>query len=101
FATTGGKDFDSRACIEFLQSYPLDLRNWKVKNSDRRDLKFLEPNFRGQTTDHRLPLQEAPLYRHNGNIFTLDAEGDGKSLISAGDVWLLPYWMGRYYGFIR
>jgi len=45
-------------------------------------------------------LGELPLYRHNGQIFTLDRDGNGQTLISAGDVWLLPYWMGRYLGLI-
>jgi hypothetical protein len=26
----------------------------------------------------------------------LDDDGGGKSEYSAGDIWLLPYWMGRY-----
>ena len=100
YAMTGAKDFDLEQSVRFLQTYPLDLRNWAVQNSQRNDLKILPPNFRGQTTSELLPLGEIPLYRHNGQIFRLDSEGDGKSLISAGDVWLLPYWMGRYLGVI-
>ena len=97
---TGAKEFDLEQSVGFLKSYPLDLRNWAVQNSQRNDLKMLPANFRGQTTSELLPLGEIPLYRHNGQIFRLDSEGDGKSLISAGDVWLLPYWMGRYLGVI-
>ena len=100
YAMTGAKEFDLEQSVGFLKSYPLDLRNWAVQNSQRNDLKMLPANFRGQTTSELLPLGEIPLYRHNGQIFRLDSEGDGKSLISAGDVWLLPYWMGRYLGVI-
>jgi hypothetical protein len=78
----------------------MDLRNWGMKNSHRKDIELLPANFRGQTTRELLPLGEIPLYRHNGQIFTLDSDGDGTSLISAGDTWLLPYWMGRYLGII-
>jgi hypothetical protein len=100
YATTGAEDFDLDESIGFLKGYPLDMRNWAMKNSQRKDIKLLPQNIRGQTTEELLPLDEIPLYRHNGQIFTLDSEGDGKSLISAGDVWLLPYWMGRYLGVI-
>jgi hypothetical protein len=101
YASTGAKEFDLDRSVRFLQSYPLDMRNWAVTNSNRKDLELLPANFRSQTTRELLPLSELPLYRHNGEIFTLDSGGDGTSLISAGDVWLLPYWMGRYLGVIK
>ncbi|MCY1719445.1 hypothetical protein OU798_03780 [Prolixibacteraceae bacterium Z1-6] len=100
YSMTGAKDFDLDESIEFLQQYPLDLRHWGMKNSQRQDVEYLPDNFRGQTTKELLPLQEIPLYRHNGQIFKLDCEGNGSSLVSAGDTWLLPYWMGRYLGVI-
>ena len=101
YASTGSKEFDLDRSIRFLQEYPLDLRNWAVQNSQRKDLELLPANFRNQTTRELLPLGEIPLYRHNGEIFRLDSQGDGASLISAADVWLLPYWMGRYLGVIK
>ncbi len=100
YAMTGAIDFDLEQSVWFLKTYPLDLRNWSIQNSHRRDIELLPSNFRGQTTRDLLPLGEIPLYRHNGQIFKLDSEGDGGNLISAGDVWLLPYWMGRYLGII-
>jgi hypothetical protein len=100
YAMTGEQDFDLEESVWFLKNYPLDLRNWSVKNSQRKDIELMPENFRKQTTKELLPLGELPLYRHNGNIFNLDREGNGDSLISAGDVWLLPYWMGRYIGVI-
>lgn len=96
YAITGAKDIDHAASIGFLQQYPLDLRNWSVQNSHRKDIELLPENFRNQTTSELLPLSEMPLHRHNGNIFQLDRAGSGDHIISAGDVWLLPYWMGRY-----
>ncbi|MCC5929758.1 MAG: hypothetical protein JJU28_10965 [Cyclobacteriaceae bacterium] len=96
YAMTGAREFDLAESIEFLQQYPLDLRNWNVQNSHRHDIEILPDNFRKQSTWHLLPLGEIPLHRHNGNIFQLDRGGMGDHIISAGDVWLLPYWMGRY-----
>ncbi len=100
YAMTGAKEFDLNESVGFLQQYPLDMRNWTVQNSHRRDIELIPENFRGQTTKELLPLSEIPLYRHSGQIFKLDSQGDGTNLISAGDVWLLPYWMGRYLGVI-
>lgn len=100
YASTGAVEFDLDDSIWFLKNYPMDLRNWKMQNSHRKDISLLPHNFRLQTTKELLPLTETPLYRHNGNIFDLDRDGDGKQLISAGDTWLLPYWMGRYLGII-
>jgi len=98
--TTGAKAFDLDESIWFLKTYPLDLRSWGMKNSHRKDIVRLPDNFRKQTMPALLPLGEMPLYRHNGEIFHLDSNGDGSAMISAGDVWLLPYWMGRYIGVI-
>jgi len=86
--------------IDFLKEYPIDLRNWDMHNSTRLDIELIPKNFRGQTTIERLPLGELPIFRHNGQIFTLDSAGDGNVLFSAGDTWLMPYWMGRYLGVI-
>ena len=100
YAMTGAKEFDLDKCVRYLRNYPLDLRNWSVHNSHREDLERLPANFRGQTIKSMLPLGEMPILRHNAQVFNLDSPGDGKSLISAGDTWLLPYWMGRYLGVI-
>ncbi len=100
YAMTGATEFDLDPSIDFLKDYPMDMRNWAMHNSHRSDIERLPANFRGQTTRERLPLGEIPIYRHNGQFFTLDSKGDGTSLVSAGDTWLLPYWMGRYLGVI-
>jgi len=98
--STGAKEFDLDESVWYFKTYPLDLRSWGMKNSHRKDIVRLPDNFRGQTMPELLPLGEMPLFRHNGEIFHLDSHGDGSSMISAGDVWLLPYWMGRYMGVI-
>jgi hypothetical protein len=83
-----------------LQRYPLDLVNWRIVNSRRKDLDFIAPNFRRQTITEVLPPDELPIERHNANLFNLDGGNNGKSENSAGDIWLLPYWLGRYLGVI-
>jgi hypothetical protein len=47
-----------------------------------------------------LPPDERPELKHNRNLFTLNRERGGSAELGAGDVWLLPYWMGRYLGVI-
>ena len=98
--TTGATEFDLDESVWFLKNYPMDLRTWGMQNAHRKDIELIPDNFRGQTTKELLPLGEMPLYRHNGNIYDLDRKGNGQGLISAGDTWLLPYWMGRYMGVI-
>jgi hypothetical protein len=96
-AMTGVKDFDLKESIWYLQNYPLDMIDWKVNNSNRGDIEKMEPNFRRQRIKQVLPPDELPISRHNSNRFDLDAgDENGGAEYSAGDIWLLPYWMGRY-----
>ncbi|UZD23913.1 hypothetical protein [Algoriphagus halophytocola] len=93
--------FDLEESIWFLQKHPLDLIHWNVKNSHRKDIELLDQNFRRQSTTQVLPPSETRIARHNANRFTLDSERGGRSAYSPGDIWLLPYWMGRYLGVIE
>ena len=94
------ENFDLEEAIWYLQEYPLDLVSWNAMNSHRKDIDLIEANFRGQTTSEVLPPDELNIRRHNANRFTLDGRNDGVEEFSAGDIWLLPYWMGRYLGVI-
>ncbi|MCC5936120.1 MAG: hypothetical protein JJU34_02450 [Lunatimonas sp.] len=78
-----------------LEGFPWQLVRHQVKNSHRKDLNFLEENFRGQTTDVLLHADERSIERHNANPFDLDS-GRGGATELTGDEFLLPYWMGRY-----
>jgi hypothetical protein len=96
-AITGIPHFDLEEAVWYLQKYPLDMINWRVKNSERRDIVFIPQNFRRQTIKEVLPPDELAIERHNGNRFDLDGgRENGSAENSAGDIWLLPYWMGRY-----
>jgi hypothetical protein len=99
-ALTGTNDFDLEEAVWYLQEYPMDLIHWNVTNSHRKDIELIEPNFRNQTIKEVLPPDELPINRHNANRFQLDGGDNGSSEYSAGDIWLLPYWMGRYLGVI-
>ena len=93
-------DYDQIEALWYLKEYPLDLINWTMNNSHRKDIELLGPNFREQSTKTVLPPDELKIRRHNANRFSLDGGDGGKSENSAGDIWLLPYWMGRYLGVI-
>ncbi len=100
-ALTGADEFDLNEAVWYLQEHPLDLIDWTIKNSHRKDIDLITPDFRKQTTKEVLPPDERPVQRHNANMFNLDRTGgNGRSEHSAGDIWLLPYWMGRYLGVI-
>ncbi|MGN6494254.1 MAG: hypothetical protein ACTHLE_19830, partial [Agriterribacter sp.] len=99
-ALTGTREFDLKEAIWYLQEYPLDLVGWTIRNSERKDIDLLEPNFRKQSTKEVLPPDELGISRHNANRFNLNGGRNGTDEHSAGDIWLLPYWMGRYLGVI-
>lgn len=99
YAMTGAEDFDLEESVWHLKEFPLDMVEFKTENSHRKDIEMRDPGFWGQLTAEVLPPDERPELKHNRNLFTLDA-GDRKSELSAGDTYLLPYWMGRYLGVI-
>lgn len=100
-ALTGTKNFDLDEAAWYLREHPLDMIDWSIMNSHRKDIDKLTTNFRTQTIKEVLPPDERPIQRHNGNMFNLDRKGrNGTSEHSAGDIWLLPYWLGRYLGVI-
>ena len=94
------RNIDLKEAIWYLQEYPLDLIEWSVKNSHRKDIELITPDYREQTTKEVLPPDELRISRHNSNRFDLDGNSGGRAESSAGDIWLLPYWIGRYLGVI-
>ena len=100
YAATGANEFDLAESIWSLKEFPLDTISWTIRNSPRQDLESLPPNFRHQSTKNVLPPDERPMSKYNGNAFQLDG-GDGGREEFSGDIYLLPYWLGRYLGVIR
>src|SRR5439155_4883495 len=75
--TLGTADtFDKTSTLWHLREFPMDLIRWDVKNSHRKDIILLPPNFRNQLTKDLLPPGETRIHRHNANSFQLD-DGEG------------------------
>ncbi len=96
-----------------LYGFPLDRLNWPLHNSHRLDVVFLpaarssdlvapdEARHRGNLVNHKvLPVENRQFNHWNTDPWQLDYGGDGGEL-GAGTVFLLPYYMGLYYGFIE
>jgi len=93
--TTEAETFDRDESVRWLREFPLDLVGWSIKNSHRKDIELLRPNFRGQTASEILPPDERPLHLHNNSSFRIDGVEGGKREYP-GYIYLLPYWLGRY-----
>jgi hypothetical protein len=101
YASLVGKDAKLDESIAFLRDNPLDLVRWRVDNSRREDVRLRRfPETGLLQTDRVLPPSERGIIRWDGNPFQ-PVEGDDGETESDGVFWLLPYWMGRYYGFIQ
>ena len=104
YGAVGGKDFHVEETVAFLRDQPLDLVQWWIDNSKREDIQFVRrPMADPLQTSRMLPPSERGVMRWDKNPWTVvsgdfgDPEGH---LESCGVFWLLPYWLGRYYGWI-
>jgi hypothetical protein len=94
-----------------LYGFPLDRLNWSHRNSHRLDLvllsgvqsrDFYEPaeTGRGHRVNGRvLPVENRHFNHWNTDPWNLDYGGNG-GVLGAGTVFLLPYYLGLYHGFI-
>lgn len=96
-----GTSWDIDGAIETLQLISLNLVRWEHYNSHRDDVKIKWTRGRFKELESTIPVppDERVVMKWNGNPYRLDGGGNGRSE-EAGTFWLLPYWMGRYYGFI-
>jgi hypothetical protein len=96
-----------------LYGFPLDRLNWGRRNSHRLDLIGLsrvrsvdidEPDRRRErgyrVNGKVLPVENRFFNHWNNDPWQLDYGGNGGEL-GAGTVFLLPYYMGLYHGFIE
>jgi hypothetical protein len=96
-----GGDFGAAGCVDYLRDSPLDMIEWTVDNSRREDLRLVRrPVIEDWQTDRLLPPSERGLSKWDGNPYRA-AQGSGGYSESSSVHWLLPYWMGRYYGIIK
>lgn len=99
-ATLGVQQIDIEACVAFLRDAPLDLIHWTVDNSHREDVRLVRyPELYSWQVDRLLPASERFVMRWDKNPYDAIGGDDGYRE-STGVYWLLPYWMGRYFGFI-
>ena len=91
--------------ISTLRRFPLDRFNWAHKNTDRQDLRRVSGDGIDvrdrflRTTGRVIPVDERHFNHWNHNPWRVSSGGDGRTL-SSGTVYLLPYWMARYHGFL-
>jgi hypothetical protein len=101
FATIDRGNADLEGAIENLRQIPTDRRTWAVTNSTRDDVVFdARANRFGRALLTRvLPADERCFEKWNADPYVPDGGGDGREE-DDGAAYLLPYWMGRYHGFI-
>ncbi|MCX5758308.1 MAG: hypothetical protein NTU83_07345, partial [Candidatus Hydrogenedentes bacterium] len=94
--------------VDTLMRFPLDRCNWALENSHRKDILPLPMHLREKHTargkgyrrnGYVLPVDERYFSYWNTDPWELDYKGDGRELGNGG-VFLLPYYMGLYHGFI-
>ena len=96
---TGRIREESRRTIERI---PTDLIDWGVRNSQRIDVRLEKESDRHgrQQLTEALAPDERPVGKWNSNPYIPDA-GDGGHSEDDGAYFLLPYWMGRYHGWVK
>lgn len=100
-ATIDPEYVNLEAAVENLKGIPTDRRLWSQRNSHRADLIF-DPRvdrFGKKQLLTVLPGDERCFERWNGNPYLPD-DGSTGAREDAGADYLLPYWMGRFHGFI-
>lgn len=95
-----GEAIDLEGSATILREFPLDMRRWRMTNSHREDIELLpRPRRRGRESVEVLPPDERAVTKWNSNEMSVDGGGSGESAESGAE-FLLPYWMGRYFGYI-
>ncbi|HOX38563.1 MAG TPA: two-component regulator propeller domain-containing protein [Candidatus Brocadiia bacterium] len=102
YTATTGNDCGMIECVRHLQEVPLDLVRWTAQNSHRSDIEVNPAcgRFGGLQGLKVIPPDERAMSKWNSNPFSLDG-GAGGHAEEDGAFYLLPYWMGRYHGFIK
>jgi hypothetical protein len=105
YALLGEEDFHNDESVAFLRDQPLDLVHWLVDSSRRDDLNLQRsPMLVPLQTDRMLPPSERGVMRWDKQpweVISGDFADPAGHRESSGVFWLLPYWMGRYYGYIE
>lgn len=95
-------DYDMEGCLWTLRRLPLDLRHFAPNHEHRADLVFeneMDRHGSHQTLTLLAP-DERRIMKWNGNPFSLGSRGNELEE-EPGTVFTFPYWLGRYYGFLK
>ena len=84
-----------------LERIPMDMIKWQARNSHRIDVQFRRnaDRFQRRELTAALAPDERPVEKWNSNPYMPDGGSGGRSE-DDGAYFLLPYWMGRYHGWI-
>ena len=101
YGALSGCDCDAEDAARTLREIPTDLIDWPVRNSHRQDIRLdADRGRKGELQSVGvLPYDELPASKWNLNPYSLDSDTQG-TREDDGTYYLLPYWMGRYYGFL-
>ncbi|MBX7254747.1 MAG: regulator [Candidatus Hydrogenedentes bacterium] len=95
-----GRDTDVKQSVEYMRDAPLDLIEWTMDNTSREDLRLVRrPEIDPLQTDRLVPPSERAVAQWDRNPWIAVQGMDGYSE-AEGVAWLMPYWMGRCYGYI-
>ncbi len=100
-ATVAPNQSDILGAVENLRQIPTDRRMWCQDNTRRADVAFSErPNRFGKPVLTRvLPADERAFDKWSTDPYLPEGGEDGR-FEDDGAAYLLPYWMGRFHGFI-
>lgn len=100
YAAALGEPVALQGSVEFLRDVPLDMIEWTIDNTQREDVQMVRrPTIDRWQTDRLLPASERAIGKWDKNPYAAHAGAGGRTE-SSTVYWLLPYWMGRYHGFI-
>jgi hypothetical protein len=100
-ATAAPNQSDILGAVENLRQIPTDRRMWRQENGQRADVTVADrPNRFGKPVLTRVvPADERAFKKWNADPY-LPNGGENGRLEDDGAAYLLPYWMGRFHGFI-
>lgn len=96
-----GWDVDLLEGVQSLREMPYDLMFYRSENSKRKDIVYDTEQaawFEDPQPLEALPYDERNISRPDGGAFQVDSGRDRGS--QEGTVFLLPYWIARYYGLL-
>ncbi|HPI71837.1 MAG TPA: regulator [bacterium] len=100
YAALSGDDPRLESSLFFLRDTSWDLRRWRINNGWRADVApCYFPELERVQLNRLAPISERSFFRWDDNPWYPE-DGDDGATESDGVFWLLPYWMGRYYGFL-